>query len=171
MKKYEKIVNIILMALLMSTFLVIFAPVTQASGGNIGDIVSEAGEFINVGKNENSPINENALKPGSSTLYNVLLTWQFPPPYPFFMFPSLSKISASLYPASAVAFPTVSQKENVCPSFTIVPFNLEHVRDILCCLLASLYIIGVEKDASSVSIGIFIFSSVMFIFVLFSVFV
>ena len=73
MKKYEKIVNIILMALLMSTFLVIFAPVTQASGGNIGDIVSEAGEFINVGKNENSPINENALKPGSSTLYNVLL--------------------------------------------------------------------------------------------------
>ena len=73
MKKYEKIVNIILMSLLMSTFLVIFAPVTQASGGNIGDIVSEAGEFINVGKNENSPINENALKPGSSTLYNVLL--------------------------------------------------------------------------------------------------
>lgn len=73
MKKYEKIVNIILMALLISTFLVIFAPVTQAAGGNIGDIVSEAGEFINVGKNENSPINENALKPGSSTLYNVLL--------------------------------------------------------------------------------------------------
>lgn len=73
MKKYEKIVNIILMALLMSTFLVIFAPVTQASGGNTGDIVSEAGEFINVGKNENSPINENALKTGSSTLYNVLL--------------------------------------------------------------------------------------------------
>lgn len=73
MKKYEKIVNIILMALLMSTFLVIFAPVTQAAGGNTGDIVSEAGEFINVGKNENSPINENALKPGSRTLYNVLL--------------------------------------------------------------------------------------------------
>lgn len=74
MKKYEKIVNIILMALLISTFLVIFAPVTQAAGGNTGDIVSEAGEFINVGKNENSPINENALKTGSSTLYNVLLT-------------------------------------------------------------------------------------------------
>lgn len=73
MKKYKKIVNIILMALLISTFLVIFAPVTQAAGGNTGDIVSEAGEFINVGKNENSPINENALKPGSSTLYNVLL--------------------------------------------------------------------------------------------------
>ena len=73
MKKYEKIVNIILMALLISTFLVIFAPVTQAAGGNTGDIVSEAGEFINVGKNENSPINENALKTGSSTLYNVLL--------------------------------------------------------------------------------------------------
>lgn len=73
MKKYKKIVNIILMALLISTFLVIFAPVTQAAGGNTGDIVSEAGEFINVGKNENSPINENALKTGSSTLYNVLL--------------------------------------------------------------------------------------------------
>ena len=73
MKKYEKIVNIILMALLISTFLVIFAPVTQAAGGNTGDIVSEAGEFINVGKNENSPINENTLKHGSSTLYNVLL--------------------------------------------------------------------------------------------------
>ena len=73
MKKYEKIVNIILMALLISTFLVIFAPVTQAAGGNTGDIVSEAGEFINVGKNENSPITENTLKHGSSTLYNVLL--------------------------------------------------------------------------------------------------
>lgn len=70
MKKYKKIlINLILICILICTF----SPNAFAADGTIGGIVNSAGNFINVGANEDSPINGDALKSGSGLIYNVLL--------------------------------------------------------------------------------------------------
>lgn len=82
MKRYKKLlINIILICILICTFSPdAFAEVTitgqmrLAANSTVGDVVGDAGNFLNQGKNENSPINEEALKDGSSLIYNVLLT-------------------------------------------------------------------------------------------------
>ena len=73
----------------------------------------------------------------NTALYNVVLTWQFPPPNPCFFFPS-TYISAFWYPLLVVDFPTVLQNENVSPALISLPFNALHVIVILFCLSSSL---------------------------------
>lgn len=79
MKKYIKVVvSIILICILVSAasssaFAMPNTLKVASGGGTMGDIVSDAGGFINAGL-DNNVINENALESGSSTIYNVLLT-------------------------------------------------------------------------------------------------
>ena len=92
----------------------------------------------------------------------MLLTWQFPPPRPFFLVPLWSKISASWYPLLLVAWPTVWQKEKVEPFLTVVPFKVLQVILMLFCLAESLEYIFVEKVAISSSLySTFLSSSVI----------
>lgn len=42
-------------------------------GSTVGDAADGAQGFLDTGKGQDSPINEDALKQGSNTLYNVLL--------------------------------------------------------------------------------------------------
>ena len=83
MKIHKKfIINIILAVLL----LYLFAPITLARqvqegpgdsaggrSGTLGGIASDADDFLKDGTSQESPINDETLKSGSSTLYNVLL--------------------------------------------------------------------------------------------------
>ena len=85
MKIHRKfIINIILAVLLLylftpSTFAAREAQQSEGGGsvgggsGTLGGIVSDADDFLKDGTSQESPINDETLKSGSSTLYNVLL--------------------------------------------------------------------------------------------------
>ena len=68
MKKYRKLViNIIAIFIILFN---LFIP--NAYAGPLQDIMNRADDFVNNGENGENVINDNALKEGSNTLYNVL---------------------------------------------------------------------------------------------------
>lgn len=76
MKIYRKlIINIILTVTLLYTFMpdTFATEMKLADGTTMSGIVSDAEDFLSNGTSQESPVNESALKSGSSTLYNVLL--------------------------------------------------------------------------------------------------
>ena len=69
MKKYKKLlINIMVIFIILFN---LFIPNVYA--GPLQDIVDNAQNFVNNGENGGNVINNNALKEGSNTLYNVLL--------------------------------------------------------------------------------------------------
>lgn len=83
MQKYKKIIVKLILTFILIYALTpnLFARIDASAGGGggsgtsstTGDIVDSAHGFLETGKGESSPISEEALKKGSSTLYNVLL--------------------------------------------------------------------------------------------------
>ena len=68
MKKYKKLlINI------MVIFIILFNLLPNAYAGPLQDIMNRAEGFVNNGENGGNVINNDALKEGSNTLYNVLL--------------------------------------------------------------------------------------------------
>lgn len=84
----KKITKIIIMTILIITIVNIYSGTmlivygeskdTTIKGAspshNLDEIVGEAQKFIEVGKNENSPMSGSNLKIASTTIYNILLT-------------------------------------------------------------------------------------------------
>lgn len=69
MKKYKKLlINIMVIFIILFN---LFIP--NAYAGPLQGIVNNAQNFVNNGENGGNVINNNALKEGSNTLYNVLL--------------------------------------------------------------------------------------------------
>ncbi len=69
MKKYKKLlINVMVIFIIVFN---LFIPNIYADD-KITGIMDNAGNFVNAGKNGDKVINEEALKEGSSTLYNVL---------------------------------------------------------------------------------------------------
>lgn len=69
MKKYKKLlINIMVIFIILFN---LFIP--NAYAGPLQDIMNRAEGFVNNGENGGNVINDNALKEGSNTLYNVLL--------------------------------------------------------------------------------------------------
>ena len=69
MKKYKKLlINIMVIFIILFN---LFIP--NAYAGPFQDIMNRAEGFVNNGENGGNVINDNALKEGSNTLYNVLL--------------------------------------------------------------------------------------------------
>ena len=69
MKKYKKLlINIMVIFIILFN---LFIP--NAYAGPIQDIMNRAEGFVNNGENGGNVINNDALKEGSNTLYNVLL--------------------------------------------------------------------------------------------------
>ena len=69
MKKYKKLlINIMVIFIILFN---LFIPNTYA--GPLQDIMNRAEGFVNNGENGGNVINNDALKEGSNTLYNVLL--------------------------------------------------------------------------------------------------
>lgn len=69
MKKYKKLlINIMVIFIILFN---LFIP--NAYAGPLQDIMNRAEGFVNNGKNGGNVINNDALKEGSNTLYNVLL--------------------------------------------------------------------------------------------------
>lgn len=69
MKKYKKLlINIMVIFIILFN---LFIP--NAYAGPLQDIMNRAGGFVNNGENGGNVINNDALKEGSNTLYNVLL--------------------------------------------------------------------------------------------------
>ena len=66
MKKYKKLL-INIMVILFNLF------IPNAYAGPLQDIMNRAEGFVNNGENGGNVINNDALKEGSNTLYNVLL--------------------------------------------------------------------------------------------------
>ena len=69
MKKYKKLlINV------MAIFIIVFNLfIPNAYAGPLQDIMKRAEGFVNNGENGGNVINNDALKEGSNTLYNVLL--------------------------------------------------------------------------------------------------
>ena len=69
MKKYKKLlINV------MAIFIIVFNLfIPNAYAGPLQDIMNRAEGFVNNGENGGNVINNDALKEGSHTLYNVLL--------------------------------------------------------------------------------------------------
>ena len=68
MKKYKKLlINIMVIIILFNLF------IPNAYAGPLQDIMNRAEGFVNNGENGGNVINNDALKEGSNTLYNVLL--------------------------------------------------------------------------------------------------
>ena len=69
MKKYKKLlINV------MAIFIIVFNLfIPNAYAGPLQDIMNRAEDFVNNGENGGNVINNDALKEGSNTLYNVLL--------------------------------------------------------------------------------------------------
>ena len=69
MKKYKKLlINV------MAIFIIVFNLfIPNAYAGPLQDIMNRAEGFVNNGENGGNVINDDALKEGSNTLYNVLL--------------------------------------------------------------------------------------------------
>ena len=69
MKKYKKLlINIMVIFIILFN---LFIP--NAYAGPLQDIMNRAEGFVNNGENGGTVINNDALKEGSNTLYNVLL--------------------------------------------------------------------------------------------------
>ena len=69
MKKYKKLlINIMVIFIILFN---LFIP--SAYAGPLQDIMNRAEGFVNNGENGGNVINNDALKEGSNTLYNVLL--------------------------------------------------------------------------------------------------
>ena len=69
MKKYKKLlINIMVIFIILFN---LFIP--NAYAGPLQDIMNRADGFVNNGENGGNVINNDALKEGSNTLYNVLL--------------------------------------------------------------------------------------------------
>ena len=69
MKKYKKLlINIMVIFIILFN---LFIP--NAYAGPLHDIMNRAEGFVNNGENGGNVINNDALKEGSNTLYNVLL--------------------------------------------------------------------------------------------------
>ena len=69
MKKYQK-----LLITIMVIFIILFNLfIPNAYAGPLQDIMNRAEGFVNNGENGGNVINNDALKEGSNTLYNVLL--------------------------------------------------------------------------------------------------
>ena len=69
MKKYKKLlINILVIFIILFN---LFIP--NAYAGPLQDIMNRAEGFVNNGENGGNVINNDALKEGSNTLYNVLL--------------------------------------------------------------------------------------------------
>lgn len=69
MKKYKKLlINIMVIFIILFN---LFIP--NAYAGPLQDIMNRAEVFVNNGENGGNVINNDALKEGSNTLYNVLL--------------------------------------------------------------------------------------------------
>ena len=69
MKKYKK-----LLIKIMVIFIILFNLfIPNAYAGPLQDIMNRAEGFVNNGENGGNVINNDALKEGSNTLYNVLL--------------------------------------------------------------------------------------------------
>ena len=69
MKKYKKLlINIMVIFIILFN---LFIP--NAYAGPLQDIMNRAEGFVNNGENGGNVINNDALKEGSNTLYNVLL--------------------------------------------------------------------------------------------------
>lgn len=69
MKKYKKLlINIMVIFIILFN---LFIP--NAYAGPLQDIMNIAEDFVNNGENGGNVINNDALKEGSNTLYNVLL--------------------------------------------------------------------------------------------------
>ena len=69
MKKYKKLlINIMVIFIILFN---LFIP--NAYAGPLQDIMNKAEGFVNNGENGGNVINNDALKEGSNTLYNVLL--------------------------------------------------------------------------------------------------
>lgn len=69
MKKYKKLlINIMVIFIILFN---LFIP--NAYAGPLQDIMNRAEGFVNNGENRGNVINNDALKEGSNTLYNVLL--------------------------------------------------------------------------------------------------
>ena len=69
MKKYKKLlINIMVIFIILFN---LFIP--NAYAGPLEDIMNRAEGFVNNGENGGNVINNDALKEGSNTLYNVLL--------------------------------------------------------------------------------------------------
>ena len=69
MKKYKKLlINIMVIFIILFN---LFIP--NAYAGQLQDIMNRAEGFVNNGENGGNVINNDALKEGSNTLYNVLL--------------------------------------------------------------------------------------------------
>lgn len=69
MKKYKKLlINIMVIFIILFN---LFIP--NAYAGPLQDIMNRAEGFVNNGENGGNVINDDALKEGSNTLYNVLL--------------------------------------------------------------------------------------------------
>ena len=69
MKKYKKLlINIMVIFIILFN---LFIP--NAYAGPLQDIMNRAEDFVNNGENGGNDINNDALKEGSNTLYNVLL--------------------------------------------------------------------------------------------------
>lgn len=69
MKKYKKLlINIMVIFIILFN---LFIP--NAYAGPLQDIMNRAEGFVNNGENVGNVINNDALKEGSNTLYNVLL--------------------------------------------------------------------------------------------------
>lgn len=69
MKKYKKLlINIMVIFIILFN---LFIP--NAYAGTLQDIMNRAEGFVNNGENGGNVINNDALKEGSNTLYNVLL--------------------------------------------------------------------------------------------------
>ena len=69
MKKYKKLlINIMVIFIILFN---LFIP--DAYAGPLQDIMNRAEGFVNNGENGGNVINNDALKEGSNTLYNVLL--------------------------------------------------------------------------------------------------
>ena len=69
MKKYKKLlINV------MAIFIIVFNLfIPNAYAGPLQDIMNRAEGFVNNGENGGNVINNDAIKEGSNTLYNVLL--------------------------------------------------------------------------------------------------
>lgn len=76
MKVYKKnIINIILTFIFICTFMqnTYATEIKLADKSTMGGIISDGDDFLSNGTSQESPINDSALKSGSSTLYNVLV--------------------------------------------------------------------------------------------------
>lgn len=70
MKRIKKVIMFLMIILVITN---IFSVTAIATPGSLDETINSANGFINMGKNESSPINDSSLKDTSNYLYNTLL--------------------------------------------------------------------------------------------------